>query len=161
MLHYFDRSSWGRFSDDNVNFCLKTTSTGVDKILEQRIIDGFQVVTEQHQQKYDMNSIAFCIISPLFKNWNPTHLAKNYNKEKKWMGPKWTFPTKNNFFKNHKYKLFKLYDPSLWMGFDCLKATQPLQGGSLLFTTRSQGGLRTHLIDLERRKGWLNLETTH
>ena len=77
MLYYFDHSSWDRFSDDTVNFCLKTTSTGVDKILEQRVNDGFQVVTEQHQQKYDMNNIAYCVILPLFKNRNPSDLVKN------------------------------------------------------------------------------------
>ena len=31
---------------------------------------------------------------------------------------------------------FKLYDPFLWMGFNCLKATEPLRGSSLLFTTK-------------------------
>ena len=34
------------------------------------------------------------------------------------------------------------------MGFNCLKATEPLRGGSLLFTTKSPGGPGTHLIDL-------------
>ena len=32
-------------------------------------------------------------------------------------------------------KLLKLYGPLLWMGFNCLKAAEPLQGDSLLFTT--------------------------
>ena len=62
-------------------------------------------------------------------------------------------PQTKIFLKRHKYKLFKLYDPFLWMGFDCLKGTQPLQGDSLLFTTRCQGGPWTHLIDLGRMKG--------
>ena len=35
-----------------------------------------------------------------------------------------------NFFKE------KLYGPFLWMGFNCLKATEPLRGGTLLFTTK-------------------------
>ena len=30
----------------------------------------------------------------------------------------------------------KLYGPFLWMGFNWLKATQPLRGGTLLFTTK-------------------------
>ena len=29
-----------------------------------------------------------------------------------------------------------LYGPFLWMGFNCLKAIEPLRGGSLLFTTK-------------------------
>ena len=39
------------------------------------------------------------------------------------------------------------------MRFNCLKATEPLRGGSLLFTTQCPGVLGTHLIDLERMKG--------
>ena len=58
------------------------------------------------------------------------------------------FGHKQIFLKNHEYKLFKLYDPFLWMGFNCLKAMQLLQGDSILFTTRSQEGPQTHLIDL-------------
>ena len=54
----------------------------MDKILEQRINNGFWVITEQHQQKYDMNSIAYSVISPLFKNRNPKHLVKNKKKKK-------------------------------------------------------------------------------
>ena len=37
-------------------------------------------------------------------------------------------------------KTFKLYGPFLWMGFKCLKPTEPLKGSSFLFTT--------HLINL-------------
>ena len=29
----------------------------------------------------------------------------------------------------------ELDDPFLWMGFNCFKAKEPLQGASLLFTT--------------------------
>ena len=43
--------------------------------------------------------------------------------------------------------------PFIWMGFNCLKATEPLQGDSLLFTTRSPRVLGTHLIDSEMMKG--------
>ena len=46
----------------------------------------------------------------------------------------------------------KLYDPFLWMGFNCLKATEPLRGDSLLFTTKFPAIPGTHLIDLERMK---------
>ena len=45
----------------------------------------------------------------------------------------------------------KLYGPFLWMGFNCLKATGPLRGDSLL--TRSPGVRGSHLIDLTRMKG--------
>ena len=38
-------------------------------------------------------------------------------------------------------------------GLNCLKATEPLQGDSLLFTTKSPGVSGTHLIDLGRMKG--------
>ena len=47
----------------------------------------------------------------------------------------------------------KLYDPFLWMGFNCLKATEPLRGDNLLFTARSSGVPGTHLIGLGRMKG--------
>ena len=43
----------------------------------------------------------------------------------------------------------KLYGPFLWMGFNCLKATEPLQGGKLLFTTK----LAEITGDLGRIKG--------
>ena len=47
----------------------------------------------------------------------------------------------------------KLYDPFLWMGFNCLKATEPLQGGSLLFITKFPEISATPLFDLGRMKG--------
>ena len=47
----------------------------------------------------------------------------------------------------------KLYDPFLWIGFNYLKVTVPLQGDSLPFTTKSPGVPGTHLIDLGRIKG--------
>ena len=31
----------------------------------------------------------------------------------------------------------RLYDPFLWIGFNCLKALEPIVGDSLLLTTRS------------------------
>ena len=40
----------------------------------------------------------------------------------------------------------------LWMGFNCLKATEPLRGGSLLFTTYFPEIPGTHFIDLGRMK---------
>ena len=42
----------------------------------------------------------------------------------------------------------KLSGPFLWMGFNCPKATEPLRGGSLLFTTQLAGVPGTHLINL-------------
>ena len=53
-----------------------------------------------------------------------------------------------------------LYDPFLWIGFNCLQATEPLQGDSLLFTIQLQGIPGAHLIDQEKMKGWVDLETT-
>ena len=38
------------------------------------------------------------------------------------------------------------------MGLKCLKATELLQGDSLLFTTQSPGDFGTYLIDLRRMK---------
>ena len=41
----------------------------------------------------------------------------------------------------------------LWMGFKCLKATEPLGGDSLLFTTQSAGVPGTCLINFGGMKG--------
>ena len=41
------------------------------------------------------------------------------------------------------------------MGFNCLKATEPLQGGSLL-STKFPEIPGTCLIDLGKIKGWVN-----
>ena len=43
------------------------------------------------------------------------------------------------------------------MGFNCLKATEQLRGGSLLFTTKFPEISVTHLIDLGRMEGWFDL----
>ena len=48
--------------------------------------------------------------------------------------------------------LKKLYGPFLWMGFNCLKAIEPLRGDGLLFLTTSQETPDTHLIDVGRMK---------
>ena len=45
-------------------------------------------------------------------------------------------------------------------GLNCLKATESLQRGSLLFTTKFPKIPGTHLIDLGRMIGWVNLEGT-
>ena len=47
------------------------------------------------------------------------------------------------------------------MGFNCLKAAEPLLGESLPFTTKSPGVPGTHLVDLGRMKGLLKLGATH
>ena len=39
------------------------------------------------------------------------------------------------------------------MGFNCLKATEPIQGGNLLLPTKFPAIPGTHLIDLEMMKG--------
>ena len=53
------------------------------------------------------------------------------------------------------YKTFfykkTLYGPFLWMGFNCLKATEPLRE-SLLFTNKSPAITGTHLINLIKMK---------
>ena len=41
-----------------------------------------------------------------------------------------------------------------------LKATEPLWGGSLLFTTKFPEIFGSHLIDLGRMKGWVDLGAT-
>ena len=48
--------------------------------------------------------------------------------------------------------LKKLYGPFLWMGLNCLKAMEPLQGHSLLFTTISPAVTGNHFIKLGRMK---------
>ena len=50
-------------------------------------------------------------------------------------------------------KNVKLYGSFLRKLLNCLKATEPLQGDSLLFTTQSPGVPVTHLIDLGMMKG--------
>ena len=59
--------------------------------------------------------------------------------------------------KNKEIILYeKLNGPILWIGFNCLEATELLKGDSLLFTTQSPGVTGTNLIDLERM--WFTLE---
>ena len=45
-------------------------------------------------------------------------------------------------------------------GFNCLKGTEPLQGGSLFFTTKFPDIPGTHLVDLGRMKGWVDIGAT-
>ena len=49
---------------------------------------------------------------------------------------------------------------SFWMGFNRVKVIAPPQGDSLLFTTKSPGVPGTHLIDLGRIKGSVDLGAT-
>ena len=46
------------------------------------------------------------------------------------------------------------------MWFNCLKASEPLQGDSLLFTTKFPEIPGTHLSDLGRMKGFQGLRVT-
>ena len=46
------------------------------------------------------------------------------------------------------------------MGFNCLKVTEPLWGGSLLFTAKFPGISGTRLIDLWKIKGQVDLGAT-
>ena len=47
---------------------------------------------------------------------------------------------------------FLLVKNFLWMGFNCLKATEPLRGDILLFTIQFPGVPDTQIIDLRRMK---------
>ena len=47
------------------------------------------------------------------------------------------------------------------MRSNCLKATEPLRGDSLLFTTNSPWVSSTNFIDLGRMKGWDDLGVAH
>ena len=58
------------------------------------------------------------------------------------------------FVKLKKKALWPLF---LWMGFNCLK---PLWVGSLLFTIQFPEIPGTHVINLGRIKGWVDLEVT-
>ena len=59
-------------------------------------------------------------------------------------------PVKN---KEKNYLNENLYGPFLWMGLNCLKATEPLRKDSLLFPTQSPEVPGTHSVDLRRMKG--------
>ena len=49
----------------------------------------------------------------------------------------------------------KLYGPFLWMGLNCLNATETLEGGSLLFTTKFPESPGNRLIDFRSTsEGW-------
>ena len=52
----------------------------------------------------------------------------------------------------------KLYSPFLWIGFNCINATEPLRGDNLLSTIKSRGSSGTHLIDIGRVKAHLTME---
>ena len=54
-----------------------------------------------------------------------------------------------------------LWYPFLWMGFNWLKAREPLWGGNLLFMTKFPEIPGTHLIELRRIKCWVNHGFTH
>ena len=47
-----------------------------------------------------------------------------------------------------------------WMRFNCFKATVPLRGDCLLFSTKSPGVSGSYWIDLGRMKGWVELGAT-
>ena len=47
----------------------------------------------------------------------------------------------------------RIYGLFLWMRLNCLKATEPLGGGSLFFTTKLPEIPGTHFIKLGRMKG--------
>ena len=51
-------------------------------------------------------------------------------------------------------KNLRLCDSFLWMGFNCLKATEPLWRD----TTQSPWFPATHLVNFDGMKGWNNLD---
>ena len=51
------------------------------------------------------------------------------------------------------FKKNKLYGPFLWIGFNCLKATEPLRGDRLLFNVQFPGILGIQLTNLRIMKG--------
>ena len=55
-------------------------------------------------------------------------------------------------------KNLKLYGFFLWIGFNYLKAAEPLPRDSLFFTTQSPEVSGTHLINFSEMKGWKNLD---
>ena len=68
---------------------------------------------------------------------------------------------RSNIFPSTRSNILKkLYGPFLWMGFNCLKATEPLRGVALLFTTKFPEIPGTHLIDLGRMKEFKGLGVT-
>lgn len=51
--------------------------------------------------------------------------------------------------------------PILWLGPNCPKTAEQLGADSLRLTTKFPGVLGTHLIDLGRVKGRVDLGATH
>ena len=76
--------------------------------------------------------------------------------------PSWIelFYWKYFFFRVVSWDKKKLYGSFLWMGFNCLKATEPLQGDNLIYTIKSLGAPGTHQTDLGRIRGWVDLGAT-
>ena len=52
--------------------------------------------------------------------------------------------------------LKRIFVPFLWLVFKCLKATEPLQGGWLLFSTKFSEMPGTHFINLRKMEGWVD-----
>ena len=104
----------------------------------------------------NINSDTFFGKSPLkAKTWDSVFQKNLYCKfVVPWL-QKSSLPRYEMFIKN-----FKLYSPFLWAGFHCLKATEPLQGDNLLFTTKCPEISGAQLINLWRMNGWVNLGAT-
>ena len=60
---------------------------------------------------------------------------------------------KSNLSHKLNIKKNKLYGPFLWIGFNCLKATEPLRGDRLLFNVQFPGILGIQLTNLRIMKG--------
>ena len=66
---------------------------------------------------------------------------------------KWNIVNNNTSVKK------KTYDPFLWVGFNCLKAAEPLRGDSLFLTANSQEFLVIIWSTSEEWKAELTLES--
>ena len=51
-------------------------------------------------------------------------------------------------------------DPFLWLVFNYVKTTEPLREGSSLFTTKFTEIPSTHMVNLGKMKGWVELRAT-
>ena len=63
----------------------------------------------------------------------------------------------SNWYASFKIALDMALGLFLWMGFNCLKAAEPLRGGSLLFNIKFSKILGTRLISFGRMKDWVDL----
>ena len=61
---------------------------------------------------------------------------------------------------NNDGNIFQFKCGHFWIGFNCLRASEPLRGDSLLLTIKFSKYSGTHLTDLRRMKGWIDRGAT-